>query len=142
MASNDRDGLKTAVRERRSPARHGAARNTLDPAPRQRDDDCLHALRRIDARCDLKKAQFDLSACLERWWTGYPMLTDWVDVNMAQTLTVSMLPRHGPDKEIRHRTRVVRIEPNQESCWRLVRAAGAETHNARLQDNRFVRSLG
>jgi len=40
--------------------------------------------------------------------------------------------------EIKRRTRVVRIFPNAESCLRLVRALCVETHEAWLEDNRYL----
>ncbi len=42
------------------------------------------------------------------------------------------------NEEIKRRTRVVRIFPNTESCLRLVRALCVETHEARLEDNRYL----
>ena len=42
------------------------------------------------------------------------------------------------NEEIKRRTRVVRIFPNPASCLRLVRALCAETHEAWLEDNRYI----
>ena len=42
------------------------------------------------------------------------------------------------NEEIKRRTRVVRIFPNTESCLRLVRALCVETHEAWLEDNRYL----
>lgn len=42
------------------------------------------------------------------------------------------------NEEIERRTLVVRIFPNQASCLRLVRALCAETHEAWLEDNRYI----
>ena len=42
------------------------------------------------------------------------------------------------NEEIKRRTRVVRIFPNSESCLRLVRALGAETHEGWLEDHRYL----
>ena len=42
------------------------------------------------------------------------------------------------NEEIRRRTRVVRIFPNAASCLRLVRALCSETHEAWLEDNRYL----
>jgi transposase-like protein len=80
----------------------------------------------------------------------YPKLTDWAEDNIAETLTSYMLPcQHHKhlkstnllerlNEEIKRRTRDVRIFPNQESCLRLVRALCAETHEAWLEDNRYI----
>ena len=42
------------------------------------------------------------------------------------------------NEEIKRRTRVVRIFPNPESCLRLIRALCAETHEAWLEDHRYL----
>ena len=42
------------------------------------------------------------------------------------------------NEEIKRRTRVVRIFPNPASCLRLIRALCAETHEAWLEDNRYI----
>ena len=42
------------------------------------------------------------------------------------------------NEEIKRRTRVVRIFPNSESCLRLVRALCVETHEAWLEDKRYL----
>jgi putative transposase len=38
------------------------------------------------------------------------------------------------NEEIKRRTRVVRIFPNQESCLRLIRALAVETHEGWLEE--------
>ena len=43
------------------------------------------------------------------------------------------------NEEIKRRTRVVRIFPHTESCLRLVRALCVETHEAWLEDNRYLK---
>ena len=42
------------------------------------------------------------------------------------------------NEEIKRRTRVVRIFPNQESCLRLIRALDAETHEGWLEEHRYL----
>ena len=42
------------------------------------------------------------------------------------------------NEELRRRTRVVRIFPNAASCLRLTRALCVETHEAWLEDNRYL----
>jgi hypothetical protein len=42
------------------------------------------------------------------------------------------------NEEIKRRTREVRIFPNAESCLRLVRALCVETHEAWLEDSRYL----
>ncbi|MFO1418843.1 MAG: transposase [Methylotetracoccus sp.] len=80
----------------------------------------------------------------------YPKLVDWVETYIGETLTFYRLPRQHHkhmkstnmlerlNEEIKRRTRVVRIFPNTESCLRLVRALCVETHEAWLEDNRYL----
>lgn len=155
VVSDDHDGLKKAVAELLPEAAWQRCyvhflRNALDYLPRKADDDCLQELRWLYDRRDLKEAQADLAAWLKRWERRYPKLTDWAEENIGQTLTFYRLPRQHHkhmkstnllerlNEEIKRRTRVVRIFPNLESCLRLVRALCAETHEAWLEDNRYI----
>lgn len=155
VVSDDHDGLKKAVAELLPEAAWQRCyvhflRNALDYLPRKADDDCLQELRWLYDRRDLKEAQADLAAWLKRWERRYPKLTDWAEENIGQTLTFYRLPRQHHkhmkstnllerlNEEIKRRTRVVRIFPNPESCLRLVRALCAETHEAWLEDNRYI----
>lgn len=125
-------------------------RNALDYLPRKADDDCLQELRWIYDRRDLKEAQADLTAWLKRWEGRYPKLTDWAEEEIGETLTFYRLPRQHHkhmkstnllerlNEEIKRRTRVERFFPNPESCLRLIRALCVETHEAWLEDNRYI----
>ena len=42
------------------------------------------------------------------------------------------------NEELRRRTRVVRIFPNAASCLRMTRALCVETHEAWLEDKRYI----
>jgi putative transposase len=42
------------------------------------------------------------------------------------------------NEEIKRRTRVVKIFPNQESCLRLIRALAVETHEGWLEEHRYL----
>jgi transposase-like protein len=155
VVSDDHEGLKKAVSELLPQAAWQRCyvhflRNALDYLPRRADDDCLQELRWIYDRRNLKEAQADLVAWLQRWQARYPRLTDWAEQAIGETLTFYMLPRQHHkhlkitnllerlNEEIKRRTRVVRIFPNPASCLRLVRALCAETHEAWLEDNRYI----
>lgn len=155
VVSDDHEGLKRAVSELLPQAAWQRCyvhflRNALDYLPRKADDDCLQELRWIYDRRNLKEAQADLAAWLQRWQGRYPRLTDWAEQAIGETLTFYMLPRQHHkhlkstnllerlNEEIKRRTRVVRIFPNPASCLRLVRALCAETHEAWLEDNRYI----
>ena len=155
VVSDDHAGIKRAVRELLPEAVWQRCyvtffRNALDYLPRKADDDCRQELRWLYDRRNLKEAQQDLQAWLTRWATRYPKLTDWVEANIGQTLNFYRLPRQHHkhlkstnmlerlNEEIKRRTRVVRIFPNPASCLRLVRALCAETHEAWLEDHRYL----
>lgn len=153
--TDDHAGLKKAVAEILPQAAWQRCyvhflRNALDYLPRKADDDCLQELRWIYDRRNLTEAQRDLASWLPRWEKKYPKLTDWVEENIGSTLTFYRLPRlhhrhlkstnmiERLNEELRRRTRVVRIFPNVASCLRLTRALCAETHEAWLEDNRYI----
>jgi putative transposase len=155
VVSDDHAGLKKAIAEIVPEAAWQRCyvhflRNALDYLPRKADDDCMQELRWLYDRRNLAEAQRDLAAWIERWQKKYPKLTDWVEDNIGSTLTFYRLPREHHrhmkstnmlerlNEEIRRRTRVVRIFPNAASCLRLVRALCSETHEAWLEDNRYL----
>src|ERR1044072_7899178 len=129
VVSDDHAGLKKAIAEILPEAAWQRCyvhflRNALDYLPRKADEDCLQELRWLYARRNLTEAQHDLAAWLSRWQKKYPKLTDWVEDNIASTLTFSRLRRQHHkhlkstnmlerlNEELRRRTRVVRIFPN------------------------------
>jgi len=155
VVSDDHAGLKRAIGEVLMDAAWQRCyvhflRNALDHLPRKADDDVLQELRWIYDRRDIQEAQRDLAAWINKWSGKYPKLVDWVEANIGETLTFYRLPRQHHkhlkstnmlerlNEEIKRRTRVVRIFPNAESCLRLVRALCVETHEAWLEDNRYL----
>jgi transposase-like protein len=155
VVSDDHDGLKKAIAECLS----GAAwqrcyvhflRNAIDHLPRKRDDDCLQELRWLYDRRQLKEAKADIRAWIEKWQGRYAKLVSWVEDNIEETLTYYRLPfRHHRhlkstnmlerfNEEIKRRTHVVRIFPNEASCLRLVRALAVEQHERWQEDHRYL----
>jgi transposase-like protein len=155
VVSDDHDGLKKAIAECLS----GAAwqrcyvhflRNAIDHLPRKRDDDCLQELRWLYDRRQLKEAKADIRAWVEKWQGRYAKLVSWVEDNIEETLTYYRLPfRHHRhlkstnmlerfNEEIKRRTHVVRIFPNEASCLRLVRALAVEQHERWQEDHRYL----
>jgi putative transposase len=125
-------------------------RNALDYLPRKGDDDCLTELRWLYDRRSLEEAQRDLSAWIERWQDRYARLTSWVEENIEQTLTYYCWPgQHHKhlrstnmlerlNQELKRRTFVIRIFPNQASCLRLVRALAVEVHENWIEQHRYL----
>lgn len=155
VVSDDHAGLRKAIEEVLTEAAWQRCyvhflRNALDYLPRKADDDCLQELRWIYDRRDIQEAERDLASWIGKWQARYPKLVDWVETNIGQTLTFYRLPRahhkhlkstnmlERLNEEIKRRTRVVRIFPNNESCLRLVRALCVETHETWLEDSRYL----
>jgi len=155
VASDDHPGLKRAIAEVIPEAIWQRCyvhflRNALDHLPRKAVDDCLQELRWLYDRRDLAEAQKDLAQWLERWGQKYPKLCEWVEENIGETLAFYQLPlqhhKHMKstnmlerfNEEIKRRTRVVRIFPNEASCLRLIRALAAETHEDWLEASRYL----
>jgi putative transposase len=155
VVSDDHPGLKAAVREvwpgvwwQRCYVHF--LRNALDYLPRKADDDCLQELRWMYERRDVEEARRDLKLWLEKWSGKYPKLCAWVEVNIEETWAFYRLPRaHHKhlkstnllerfNQEIKRRTLVVRIFPDQASCLRLVRAVAAETHEEWIEGSRYL----
>ena len=158
VVSDDHAGLKKAIFEVQT---EGAwqrgyvhfLRNVLNCLRRKVDDDCLQELRWIYDRRDIQEAPCDPAAWIGKWTGKYPKLVDWVEANIAETLTFYRLPRahhkhlkstnmlERLNEEIKRRTRVVRIFPNAQSCLRLIRALCVETHETWLEDSRYLNMM-
>ncbi|HNP42394.1 MAG TPA: IS256 family transposase [Nitrospira sp.] len=155
VVSDDHAGLRKAIRETLTEAAWQRCyvhflRNALDYLPRKADDDCLQELRWIYDRRNIQEANRDLAAWIGKWQGKYPKLVDWVENHIGETLSFYRLPRahhkhlkstnmlERLNEEIKRRTRVVRIFPNETSCLRLIRALCVETHETWLEDSRYL----
>jgi putative transposase len=125
-------------------------RNARDHLSRRVGDDCLRELRWIYDRRDQSEARRDLAAWLDKWASKYPKLCQWVEEHIDETLTFYRLPvahhKHLKstnllerlNEEIKRRTHVVRIFPNEASCLRLIRALAVETHENWIEATRYL----
>ena len=155
VVSDDHRGLKAAIREILTEAVWQRCyvhflRNALDYVPRRVDDDCLQELRWFYDRRDLAEVRRDIAAWLMKWQDNYPKLTSWVEDNIEETLTYYRLPlahhKHMKstnmlerlNQELKRRTHLVRIFPNEASCLRLVRALAVEQHESWLEATRYL----
>lgn len=155
VVSDDHQGLRKAIAEILPEALWQRCyvhflRNAIDYLPRKADDDCLKELRWLYDRRDIEEARKDLANWLKRWQTKYPKLCSWVEETIEETFSFYQLPmgHHKHMKstnmierlngEIKRRTRVVRIFPNNESCLRLIRALGAEMHENWIEAPRYL----
>jgi putative transposase len=155
VVSDDHAGLKAAIREVMTDAAWQRCyvhflRNALDYLPRRGDHDCLQELRWIFGRRDIGEARRDLGAWIAKWEGKYAKLCAWVEENIDETLTYYRLPAEHHkhlkstnmlerlNEEIKRRTHVVRIFPNEASCLRLVRALAVETHENWIEGTRYL----
>lgn len=155
VVSDDHAGLRQAIREVLTDAPWQRCyvhflRNALDYLPRRGGDDCLRELRWLYDRRDVREARSDLGAWLTKWQQKYPKLCTWVEENIEETLTFYRFPlghhKHIKstnmlerlNQEIKRRTHVVRIFPNEKSCLRLIRALAVETHEHWIEATRYL----
>lgn len=144
VVSDQHEGLRRAVAEVMTEAVWQRCyvhflRNALDHLPRKNVDDCLMELRWLYDRRDVNEARADLGAWLARWSGRHPKLCEWVEENIEATWTFYRLPREHHkhmkstnmlerlNQELKRRTHVIRIFPNEASCLRLIRALASET---------------
>jgi len=143
VISDDHAGLRRGVAEVMTEAVWQRCyvhflRNALDYLPRKGGEECLTELRWLYDRRDVAEAQRDLAAWVTKWAQRHPKLCAWVEENIAQTWTFYRLPREHHkhlkstnmlerlNQELKRRTHIVRIFPNEASCLRLVRALASE----------------
>ena len=143
--TDDHPGLKRAIAEVLPEAAWQRCyvhflRNALDHLPRKSNDDCLTELRWLYDRRDAAEARQHLRRWLDLWSPKHPKLCSWVEENIEQTWTFYRQPREHHkhikstnllerlNQEIKRRTHVVRIFPNDQSCLRLIRALASEQH--------------
>jgi putative transposase len=155
VVSDDHAGLRAAIPEVLPEASWQRCyvhflRNALDHLPRKKDDDCLTELRWIYERRNVEEARRDLAAWLTKWDSRYAKLCDWAEANIEETLTFYRLPQQHHkhlkstnmleriNQELKRRTLVVRIFPNQASCLRLIRALAVEIHEDWVEAIRYL----
>jgi len=88
---------------------------------------------------DRETAETYLKKAVEKYALLAPKLVDWMEVNLPEGFTVFSFPRAHQrrlrtsnylerlSQEIKRRTRVIRVFPNEQSCLRLVSAILMET---------------
>lgn len=155
VITDDHAGLRKAIREVLPEALWQRCyvhflRNALDHLPRKADDDCLQELRWIYDRRDTAEARRDLLAWIERWASRYRKLVDWVEQHIEETFTFYSFPRaHHKhvkstnmlerfNQELKRRSHVVRIFPNEAALLRLIRALCVETHEDWIEAHRYL----
>jgi len=155
VVSDDHCGIRKAVSEVLTEAAWQRCyvhflRNALNYLPRKADPDCLTELRWIYDRHNIGEAHRDLATWLRKWQNQYPKLCIWVEENIEETLSFYRLPKahhkhlkstnmlERLNEEVKRRTLIVRIFPNEESCLRLVRALAVEIHEEWMEATRYL----
>src|SRR3984957_2526431 len=156
VVSDDHPGLKSAIAQVLPEALWQRCyvhflRNALDYLPRRKaDDDCLTELRWFYERRNVEEARRDLTAWLAKWQGKYPKLCVWVENNIEETFTFYRLPKEHHkhlkstnvlerlNQELKRRTQVIRIFPNEASALRLLRALAVEIHEGWLESPRYL----
>jgi putative transposase len=153
--SDDHEGLRRAIEEILPSSLWQRCyvhflRNALDYLPRKADDDCLRELRWLYDRRGIEEARQELAAWLKKWETRYPKLCAWVEENIEETFTFYKFPRahhkhirstnmlERINEEIKRRTYVIRIFPNEQSCLRLIRALLVEINEDWIEQHRYL----
>jgi transposase-like protein len=102
---------------------------------------------------EFSEAQRLLQITIEKWKKSAPKLSGWMEENISEGLTVFQFPEeyrkkirtNNPlervNKEIKRRTRVVSIFPDEASCLRLVSALLLEISEEWETGNRYITSL-
>jgi transposase-like protein len=113
--------------------------NALHLAPRQsQKSEVAQALRSVFNAADMEAAQRLLQQLVQHYEKSMPRLSQWLDENVPEALSVFMLPTaqrrylrttnmlERVHKELKRRTRVATLFPNEVSLLRLVSAVLAE----------------
>jgi putative transposase len=155
VVSDDHAGLRKAIQEELTETAWQRCyvhflRNALDYLPRKADDDCLTELRWLYDRHGIEEAKRDLNKWLEKWGARYAKLCHWVEEHMEETFTFYRLPKEHHkhlkstnllerlNQELKRRTLVVRIFPNEAACLRLTRALAVEMHEDWIEATRYL----
>lgn len=155
VVSDDHEGLKSAITQKLTNAIWQRCyvhflRNAMEHLPRNADEDCLRELRSIYDQLTLEKAKTELATWLKKWQSKYLKFCDWVEENIEETFSFFRLPlshrKHlrssnlieRVNEEIKRRTHIVRVFPNEESCLRLVRALCVEIHEEWQEGSRYL----
>jgi len=157
VVSDDHAGLKRAIEKELTTALWQRCsvhflRNAVTRVTHQTDPACFDELKLLWNYSDMQAARQALRSWVERWGDapGCDGLVTWAEENIEETFSVYRLPhahrKHMKstnmlerfNRTVNSRTSVVVIFPNEESCLRLIRALGAETHENWVTGKRYL----
>ena len=156
VVSDDHEGLKSAIARHFQGASHQRcqvhyARNLLGMVSFARRKELASDLRAIFAAPDRKQALTIASSVAERWrQKGNEKVAEHIEEHIEECLSCLAFPEshrrrirttNGLERlnqEIKRRTRVVRIFPNEKSCLRLVTALAVEQSEEWITGRRYL----
>lgn len=155
VISDDHSGLRRAIEEKFTEALWQRCsvhfiRNALDHLPRKGGDQCIRELKGLFKLSCIDEANAALRAWIGRWEENYSKLCAWVEENIEETFMFYQFPAYHHmrirstnmlervNQELKRRSRVVRIFPNEESCLRLIRAMLVELHEEWATQNTYL----
>ena len=128
-------------------------RNVLGRVPKKDRAGILARLREITGSASRESARRRLRETAASLAESHPKVADFLDAHGEEMLAVYALPEHHRkrmrstnmlerfNEEIRRRTRVVRIFPNEQSCVRLVSALAMEK-NEEWMERKYLTMAG
>jgi putative transposase len=156
VISDDHEGLKAAIARHFQGASHQRcqvhyARNLLGMVGYTRRKELAADLRAIFAAPDREQALTIASSVAEKWRKkGNEKVAERIEEHVEECLTCLAFPEshrrrirttNGLERlnqEIKRRTRVVRIFPNEQSCLRLVTALAVEQSEEWITGRRYL----
>jgi putative transposase len=156
IVSDDHDGLKAALNSCMTGVlwqrcQCHLQRNAVKYVPKvSMQSQVAEDLRDIFNAKDLLSAEERLQKCVEKYSKSAPQLAEWIEDNIPEGLAVFALPgKHRRrmrttnmlerlHEEIKRRTRVARLFPNEASLLRLVSAIEMEISEDWFADKRYL----
>ncbi len=156
IVSDDHEGLKKALKSvfpnvAWQRCQTHLARNAQDHVKsKSNKDPVAQDIRDIFLSSSASIAHDRLSMFIKDWSNSEPKLTAWAEENIPQGFTVFELPKShrkhlrttNPierfNQELKRRSRVVRIFPNEDACLRLMSALLLEFHEDWLDGRRVL----
>jgi len=125
-------------------------RNLLDMAPKKLRKVLAGKAKDIFNAPDREQAQLRVNQMIALYENKYPQIAEFLENSTHEVLACFNFPEehrkrirttNGLERfheEVRRRTRVIRIFPNQKSCLRLVSALAAEQHDTWVSGKRYL----
>ena len=155
VISDDHEGLRSAIDRYFQGAEWQRCqvhflRNLLDLVPRKDKGKIAEEIKSIFNSPDIHLATLRVNELVEKYKDTYPKLSEKLEEEIEETLTCFHFPASHRrrirttnslerlNEEIRRRTRVIRIFPNEASCLRLICALAIEKSEEWITGRRYL----